>query len=130
MKLMPRKAPAIDGPTTRELFILSCCSTTAFAIFSRPTRSPMKAWRAGPTNEKHAPWMNPARMSCQNSSRSKAIIVATQAEFTAMIDCETQSTVRFGSRSAMTPPTSERSSWGTPKARVTAPSALLRPVSA
>ena len=52
----------------------------------------MKAWRAGPMNEKPAPCTTPATISIQYSTMPRAIIVASQALFAATISWQTMST--------------------------------------
>ena len=88
----------------------------------------MNACRAGPMNANPTPWVKLAASSIQNSISPSASIRAIQAEFRQRTVCETSSVRRLGSRSANTPPHSVSTRLGTPKASITAPSAVFCPV--
>ena len=122
-------APATDGPKIRVPLRLICCSTMALARRSWPTSAPVKAIRAGPRNEKPAPWSTAPAMSIQYSMTSKATARAMPAELRPSVSWQTMSTVRFGRRSATTPPHGVSRSIGIPNPRNTAPSPPLLPVS-
>jgi hypothetical protein len=126
---MPISAPAIEGPKTRVPFMLICCSTMALDRRSGPTSSPVKAIRAGPRKEKPMPCRTAAAISIQYVMTSATTASARSAELIPSTSWHAISTLRFGRRSATTPPQGVSSSMGTPKPRNTAPSPLFVPVS-
>src|SRR6266550_4751737 len=111
----PRKAmmrPPSPGPTTRAILKTDEFKAMALGKSSRPTISTTKACLVGISNE----LVRPNKLASTNTSQICIWPLATRIQSTAACsianDCVNNSTLRFGKRSARTPPKSESSITG------------------
>ena len=120
--------PADAGPTMRHALLALVFRATAPRSRAGPTRSVTRAWRAGTLKAKAVPCPSPTATRCHGASRSATESAASTAAHTPSTAWDASRTLCRGRRSATTPPTSAKSSNGTPRARLISPSMVAVPV--
>ena len=112
----------------RVAFMDAMTSATAFIMRCSPTISGMIAWRGGIISATARPCTSPPMNRCSKRSTSNASKTPMASTPTRSITCPACSTWRFGSRSASTPQSGEKTSAGIAVASEIAPSAANEPV--
>ena len=104
--------PAAAGPTILARFQHALLNAIALKTRSSPTTSGIKAVRAGIDNASAVPFKNPITRKAEKSALPENIIKAINKVAIPFIN-GAQAMISFlANRSAKTPPSSEKTTWG------------------
>ncbi len=121
--------PAATGPRMRDRLNWAELSATALPIAARGTIVDTTAWNAGPASAVADPARNASTRTCQYSTTSVVVRMASSAAMAAPASCAPTRILRRSMRSASTPAKTDRNSVGALATAPVRPSAPAESVS-
>ncbi len=122
-------APPAAGPKIRAAWIKTLLRPTALTTRSAPTISITKLWRVGLSTELTAPRAKTSANTIHGSTVPEAVSPQSASAGSAIAVWVTASSLRFGQRSARTPPQAPKTRIGKNCSAEVTPTAIPLPVS-